>query len=400
VAVGYYISNEPWFKPLKNTVSLLKLRLSYGQSGNDALAMRFPFLTEIGINQGMYWYVSPELKGLQGTTISTLGNSNATWEVSTKANLGVELGLFNDLTLIVDLFRENRTGIFMQRRSVPATSGFTGTLPYGNIGTVTNRGVDMSLEYNKAINKDLIISARGSFTYAHNEVTERDEAPGLPYYQSEMGHPINHIKGLVADGLFADQNDIDNAPIQEFKEDMRPGDIKYRDMNGDGRVNGNDVTIIGMPTTPEIVYGFGASVRWKQFDASIFFQGQARVSLLMENMHPFLDKGTQGFGMTQWIADNYWSVSKPDPGATYPRLSTAWDLNNTEVSSFWIRNGSFLRLKSVELGYTLKSFRFYVTGSNLLTFTKFKYWDPELGSGNGLSYPLQRTFNLGVQYNF
>ncbi len=399
VAIGYNISNEPFFRPLKNTISLLKLRFSYGKSGNDVLDARFPYITEINTNTGMYWYVSPDFRGLTGTTIATLGNENATWEESTKANLGIELGLFNDLTLIVDFFKEDRTGIFMQRRSTPASVGYTGTLPYANIGGVTNQGIDMSLEYNKVFSNDLILSVRGTLTYAHNEITERDEPPGTPEYQSELGHPINSILGLVADGLFADEEDIANSPVHTYQQ-VRPGDIKYKDLNGDGQVDDNDMTIIGRPTTPELVYGFGASLKYRNFDLSAFFQGQGRVTVLMQDMHPFCDRGTSGFGITKWIADDHWSEANPNPDAAYPRLSTDWNQNNTKVSSFWIRNGSFIRLKTVEAGYTYKSLRFYITGSNLLTFTKFKYWDPELGGGNGLSYPLQRTFNIGIQYNF
>lgn len=399
VAIGYNISNEPFFRPLKNTISLLKLRFSYGKSGNDVLDVRFPYITEINTNTGMYWYVSPDFRGLTGTTIATLGNENATWEESTKANLGIELGLFNDLTLIVDFFKEDRTGIFMQRRSTPASVGYTGTLPYANIGGVTNQGIDMSLEYNKVFSNDLILSVRGTLTYAHNEITERDEPPGTPEYQSELGHPINSILGLVADGLFADEEDIANSPVHTYQQ-VRPGDIKYKDLNGDGQVDDNDMTIIGRPTTPELVYGFGASLKYRNFDLSAFFQGQGRVTVLMQDMHPFCDRGTSGFGITKWIADDHWSEANPNPDAAYPRLSTDWNQNNTKVSSFWIRNGSFIRLKTVEAGYTYKSLRFYITGSNLLTFTKFKYWDPELGGGNGLSYPLQRTFNIGIQYNF
>ena len=399
VAIGYNISNEPFFRPLKNTISLLKLRFSYGKSGNDVLDVRFPYITEINTNTGMYWYVSPDFRGLTGTTIATLGNENAKWEESTKANLGIELGLFNDLTLIVDFFKEDRTGIFMQRRSTPASVGYTGTLPYANIGGVTNQGIDMSLEYNKVFSNDLILSVRGTLTYAHNEITERDEPPGTPEYQSELGHPINSILGLVADGLFADEEDIANSPVHTYQQ-VRPGDIKYKDLNGDGQVDDNDMTIIGRPTTPELVYGFGASLKYRNFDLSAFFQGQGRVTVLMQDMHPFCDRGTSGFGITKWIADDHWSEANPNPDAAYPRLSTDWNQNNTKVSSFWIRNGSFIRLKTVEAGYTYKSLRFYITGSNLLTFTKFKYWDPELGGGNGLSYPLQRTFNIGIQYNF
>lgn len=399
MAIGYNISNEKFFLPVKNVLSLLKFRVSYGQSGNDALSVRFPYLTEVLTNQSMYWKIGPEFGSMYGTTIATLGNEDATWEVSTKLNVGVELGLFNDFTLIVDIFRDNRTGIFMQRRSVPYSAGYSDTKPWSNIGAVLNRGIDASFEYNKAFSKDLTFSARGSLTYAHNEITERDEPVGTPSYQSEIGHPINSVIGLVACGLFRDQEDIDSSPVQTYQT-VKPGDIKYMDLNGDGKIDDNDMTIIGRPATPELVYGFGASVQWKHFDASFFFQGQALSSILMSNMHPFCDSGVSGFGLTQWIADEHWTASNPDPNAAYPRLDSNWNQNNTRTSTYWMRNGSFLRLKTVEVGYTWKWFRFYATGSNLLTFTKFKYWDPGLGSGNGLSYPLQRTFNVGVQYNF
>ena len=399
LAVGYTISNEPFFAPLSKVVTLLKLRASYGKSGNDALPVRFPYVTEVRTGQSLYWRVGPEFTGLSGTTIATLGNEEATWEVSTKANVGLELGICNDFTLIVDAFHDNRTGIFMQRRSIPYSAGYSNTLPYGNIGAVLNRGVDASFEYNKVFSRDFSLSARGTFTYAHNEITDRDEPTGTPYYQSEIGFPINSITGLVACGLFKDQEDIDNSPRQTYQA-VRPGDIKYVDMNGDKQIDDNDMTILGRPTTPEIVYGFGASATWKGFDLSLFFQGQANCSLLMSNIHPFCDSGVSGFGLTKWIADDHWSPENGNVNAAYPRLSNDWNQNNVKISSFWLYNGAFLRLKTVEAGYTYKWFRFYVTASNLLTFSAFKYWDPGLGSGNGLSYPLQRTINVGIQYNF
>ena len=201
----------------------------------------------------------------------------------------------------------------------------------------------------------------------------------------------------MAAGLFKDQEDIDTSPKQTYQA-VKPGDIKYVDLNSDGQIDDNDMAVIGKPETPEIVYGFGASLNWKKFDFSVFFQGQARCSLLMSDMHPFCDKGVSGFGITKWIADDHWSEDNQD--AAYPRLSAEWNQNNVKTSSFWLYKGAFLRLKTVEVGYTFKWFRFYVTGSNLLTFSGFKYWDSGLGSGNGLTYPLQRTFNVGVQYNF
>lgn len=403
VAVGWVISNERFFERAKKVVSLLKVRASYGLSGNDYMSDRFQYISTLDMSSSNNEYKA--FLGLnpivyEGIRVLKWGNENLTWETSRKTNIGIELGLFDELTLIADLLEDRRDDIFMTRRSVPASSGFQDSTPYGNIGGVLNRGLDMSLEYNKAIGRDLVISVQGSLTFARNEVTFRDEPRNKPAYMRHKGKPVNAIEGLVAVGLFKDQADIDSWPTQDFGGTVRPGDIKYLDLNGDRKVDGNDVTMLGHPTVPELVYGLGASIRYKKFDFSFFFQGVGRVSLLMSDHHPFVSKAYSGRNMTQWIVDDHWSEADPNPRAAYPRLSDVWNENNTRASSFWIRNGAYLRLKNAELGFTHRSFRFYVAGSNLLTFSKFKLWDPELGNGNGLKYPLQRVVKLGVQYNF
>lgn len=407
IAGAWVVSGEPFWEGIRSKVNLLKIRASYGLSGNDYLAdssnniVRFPYLTTVNMNKALYVWFSPNFVKQTGHEIKTVGNPLATWEESTKLNVGLELGLFDALTLNVDVYKENRTGIFMQRRSLPSTMGLSGVTPYGNLGEVENRGVDVSLEYNKAFNKDLLVSVRGTFTYAHNEVKARDEAKYLPNkYNSVLGKPVNSVYGLVADGLFASQEEIDNSPRQTFMPDYLPGDIKYRDLNGDGVIDANDRTSLGYPTVPEILYGFGASVNYKRWDFSFFFQGTARVSLRMYDMHPFRDNQYSGFNMTQYVADDHWSEADPNPNAAYPRLDYRYNANNTQTSSFWIKNGSYLRLKSVELGFTYKSLRAYLAGTNLFIISPFKYWDPEMGSGNGLKYPLQRVVKLGLQYNF
>ena len=407
IAGAWVVSGEPFWEGIRSKVNLLKIRASYGLSGNDYLAdssnniVRFPYLTTVNMNKALYVWFSPNFVKQTGHEIKTVGNPLATWEESTKLNVGLELGLFDALTLNVDVYKENRTGIFMQRRSLPSTMGLSGVTPYGNLGEVENRGADVSLEYNKAFNKDLLVSVRGTFTYAHNEVKARDEAKYLPNkYNSVLGKPVNSVYGLVADGLFASQEEIDNSPRQTFMPDYLPGDIKYRDLNGDGVIDANDRTSLGYPTVPEILYGFGASVNYKRWDFSFFFQGTARVSLRMYDMHPFRDNQYSGFNMTQYVADDHWSEADPNPNAAYPRLDYRYNANNTQTSSFWIKNGSYLRLKSVELGFTYKSLRAYLAGTNLFIISPFKYWDPEMGSGNGLKYPLQRVVKLGLQYNF
>lgn len=407
VALGWVISNEPFWKGIKEKVNLFKIRASYGLVGNDVIskeyADRFPYLTTVDMGQGYDVYIGNNFERKKGPILSVYGNPNATWEESRKLDIGVEIGLFDSLNIIFDWFKEKRSGIFMQRTSLPSSFGMSGITPWANIGKVDNSGVDISVDYNKAFSKDLILSLRGTFTYAHNEIVEMDEPNYKWAYQYKAGHPINSIQCLIADGLFRDEEDIANSPSQDIYATtypIRPGDVKYRDLNGDKIIDDNDMCWTGNPTVPEIIYGFGFSLKYKGFDCSAFFQGQGKVSIIMYNYHPFATAATPGSGLMQWIADEHWSEDDPNPKALYPRLSPLWNNNNTKSSTLYVRNGKMLRLKTAEIGYTYKKMRVYVSGTNLLTFAPFKYWDPEKGSGNGLGYPLQRTYNLGFQFNF
>ena len=407
VAVGWVISNEPFWKGIKEQVNLFKLRASYGLVGNDVIskdyADRFPYLTTVDMGQGYDVYIGNNFGRKYGPILSVYGNPNATWEESRKLDIGVEIGLFDSLNIIFDWFKEKRSGIFMQRTSLPSTFGMSGITPWANIGKVDNSGVDISVDYNKAFSKDLILSLRGTFTYAHNEIVEMDEPKYKWAYQYKAGHPINSIRCLIAEGLFRDEEEIASSPSQDIYATtypIRPGDVKYRDLNDDKIIDDNDMCWTGNPTVPEIIYGFGFSLKYKGFDCSAFFQGQGKVSILMYNYHPFATAATPGSGLMQWIADEHWSEDDPNPKALYPRLSPLWNNNNTKASTLYVRNGKMLRLKTAEIGYTYKKMRVYVSGTNLLTFAPFKYWDPEKGSGNGLGYPLQRTYNLGFQFNF
>ena len=407
VAVGWVISNEPFWKGIKEQVNLFKLRASYGLVGNDVIskdyADRFPYLTTVDMGQGYDVYIGNNFERKYGPILSVYGNPNDTWEESRKLDIGVEIGLFDSLNIIFDWFKEKRSGIFMQRTSLPSTFGMSGITPWANIGKVDNSGVDISVDYNKAFSKDLILSLRGTFTYAHNEIVEMDEPKYKWAYQYKAGHPINSIQCLIAEGLFRDEEEIASSPSQDIYATtypIRPGDVKYRDLNDDKIIDDNDMCWTGNPTVPEIIYGFGFSLKYKGFDCSAFFQGQGKVSILMYNYHPFATAATPGSGLMQWIADEHWSEDDPNPKALYPRLSPLWNNNNTKASTLYVRNGKMLRLKTAEIGYTYKKMRVYVSGTNLLTFAPFKYWDPEKGSGNGLGYPLQRTYNLGFQFNF
>ncbi|MGL5894941.1 MAG: SusC/RagA family TonB-linked outer membrane protein, partial [Bacteroidales bacterium] len=286
------------------------------------------------------------------------------------------------------------------RRVMPSTVGIGSALPYANIGKVKNRGADFSADFNHAFRSDVILSLKGNFTFSRNKLIERDEPQQLYAYQSEIGQPLNRHFGLLSDGLYTAQDieDINNGllPRPTFNSNIKAGDIKYKDLNNDNVIDKFDMTYFGKSSVPEIVYGFGGSLRYKKFDMSVFFQGVGGTTILMD----LASFGNERFSLPQFIVDNHWSESNPNPNAKFPRLSPNDFSHNIQKSDFYARNGSFLRLKNAEIAYTHKFMRVYASGSNLLTFSSFKHWDPELGSGKGTSYPVLRVYNVGIQLNF
>lgn len=413
VAVGYTISREKFFEKFSKTITNLKLRASWGLVGNDQIGERYLYLSDIDLQNGDLSYTTGRDQNVtkNGPKYIRYSNPDITWEVGNKWNFGIDFSLWNNLNFTFDMFREVRSDIFLDRQSVPDFIGTNAndkwmnlvTKMYGNLGKVKNQGFDFSADYVKEFNKDFSMSFKGTFTYAHNEVLEYDEPSFLKYPNlSRVGHPVDQPLLYVAERLFVDDAEVKRNPQQNLGGWISGGDIKYKNLpdadgNYDHVIDANDREYTGMPTTPEIVYGFGPSFRYKDWDFSFFFQGTARVSIMMREIHPFGKDGTRN--VLQFIADDYWSVNNQNVFAKYPRLSKQDNANNTQASTFWQRDGSFLKLKNAEIGYNHKFMRIYLRGSNLLTFSKFKFWDPEQGSGSGLFYPTQRVINLGVQFS-
>lgn len=407
ISAGWNISEEEFWKPIKPVVSNFKIRGSYGLVGNDQIGgTRFIYLAIVNLHSSPSYTTGYEGNTitLSGPTYNRFQNNELTWEVGHKLNLGVDLQFFNSLNLTIDGFREIRDNIFQRKNSIPNYLGTANTAIYGNLAKVKNSGIDMSLDYGKRINRNFSIQVKGTFTYAHNKVLAYDEAAGIRPAVSQVGKSLNTYFGYVADGLYIDVADIKNSPQSTLGNiAIAPGDVKFvdqPDVDGkyDGKIKQDDRVRLGYPTIPEIIYGFGPSMRWKSWDFSFFFQGQAHVSLMMSGFEPF---GTQGKrNILKWIADDYWSKENQNPNARYPRLTQYNNSNNMQTSSYWLRDASFLKLKNAEIGYTLKWARIYVNGSNLLTFSLFKLWDPEMGGGAGMSYPTQRAFNVGIQLTF
>lgn len=407
IALGYNISQEKFWEPISNVISHFKLRGSYGLVGNDGINERYAYLEDIVLSSDKWKYTTGvnQNVNLQGPVWNRYYNPNLTWEVGKKLNVGFDMQLFHQVNLNFDVFKEIRSKIYMQKvNTLPDFIGTGETKIYENSGKMKNVGFDIALDYNKQITKDFFLSFKGTLTYAHNTILERDEPPFQLYPNlSSVGYSRGQHLVYVADGLFRDQADVDSHAEQTLGYIPQPGDIKYVDQpdangNCDGIINTNDRVYMGYPEDPEIVYGFGPSMKYKNWDFSFFFQGAARTSILMSGFHPFGKNATRG--VMKFIADDYWSESNPNPNAAYPRLTRDTNANNTVNSSYWLRNGAFLKLRNAEIGYTFKMFRAYLNGSNLLTFSPFKHWDPEMGGGSGMKYPTQRVFNIGIQFTF
>lgn len=420
--LAWMMSNEKWFKPLTKVVSNLKLRYSYGLVGNDNIGSssnRFYYLSEMSMNNSGLGASFGETRNVSynGIGVVRYANEAITWEKSYKSNYALELGLFKKLDIIAEYFTEHRTDIFMQRADIPNTMGLQAAV-YGNIGQARSKGIDIQADYKQAWASGLWASARANFTYSTGKYDVYEEPTYPESYRQHAGRSIRQTWGYIAERLFVDDEDAANSPSQAaFGSQYGGGDIKYTDVNGDGVITNADMVPIGYPTSPEIIYGFGVSLGHKGFDVSVFFQGLGRESFWIDATSAYSTKynkyGTAPFvnngQLLKAYSDSHWSEDNRDIYALYPRYSAYENHNNTQVSTWWMRDGSFVRLKQMELGYTLPqkltnkihidNLRVYFQGNNLLCWSKFKLWDPEL-AGEGFNYPIQRTFNIGVNVTF
>lgn len=420
VSAAWNIAEEPIIKKNLKWMNMLKIRYSFGKVGNDALKIgdteyRFPYLYTIGSGDGYEWGDYNYSKSYSGMTYTDLASNYATWEVATKHDLGVDLALFNDkFTATVDYFHEQREGIWMERKYLPGIVGVSSN-PRANVGKVLSEGFDGNFTYRERINK-VDVTVRGNITYSKNTILEKDEENSVYPYQMERNYRVNQAKGLIALGLFKDYDDIRNSPRQDFGT-VQPGDIKYKDVNGDGVINDGDKVAIGATSKPNMIYGFGVSASWKGLDVNIHFQGAGKTSFFINGPTVYAFSSGDWGNILKDVADsNRWieheisgTMATENPNAEYPRLSYGGNSNNYRESTFWLRNGSYLRLKTLEFGYTIpkslvnkirfNNIRLFFRGTNLLTFSSFKLWDPELGSSTGTEYPLAKSVTLGLSVN-
>ncbi|MDR1666983.1 MAG: TonB-dependent receptor [Bacteroidales bacterium] len=415
IALGWLISNEGFFKSLTDVISKLKIRGSYGLVGNDKIKdddddeiARFIYHDTFNLNVANAYSLGQQSTSKTGAQISNFGSPNVSWEKSQKFDLGMELSLWGKINVQADYFRDYRTGIFLQRNDLTYIAGIA-TLPYVNIGEVLNRGMETQLESFHTVG-DFQISFRGNFTYNRSKILKNAQPiPEYPY-MTKIGLPVDQQTGYVAMGLFASQEEIDQSPPQYG--DLRIGDIKYKDINGDGVINSYDQVPVGHSWVPEITYGFGASFQWKNFDLSVLFQGVSHTTKFLSGtaFRTFSGAGEATSGFYEDVFYHSWRLDNPDPAARYPRATIGANTNNNLQSTFWQRDISYMRLKNAAIGYTIpkrlteklsiQSLHFYCSGINLLTFSDFKLFDPEIDDGQGSKYPPNRIINFGVNLNF
>lgn len=414
-SLGWVMSEEKFFEPIKDVVSFFKLKGSWGMMGNDNIAA-YQFMSQykfLADNKGPYFGAGEDGHINQGFYQARVANPVVTWEKAKTLNLGLSTQFLNGkFGLDFDWFHSNRNDILCYRNaSIPYYAGMT--LPQENIGEVTNSGIEIIATYRDRAG-DFEWGITGNLTYAKNKVNYMDEAASTPAWQKTEGHPIDGQVLYKALGIYQTQEQVDNTP---HIDGAKPGDLIYQDTNGDGNITWDDAIRIDETATPKIIYGFTLNGGWKGIDLNMFFQGQAKASQLVQ---PTMNMATD-FYEGRWKEGN---TSEENANARWPKAfikQTYGDTWNGQASTWWLRNASFLRLKSVELGYTLpkdltakvgiQKARIYVNGANLFTIDNYKIADPEAGvtrndnneviNSNGvLSYPLQRTITFGANITF
>jgi TonB-linked SusC/RagA family outer membrane protein len=375
IALGWIPTSYEWVQEKMPWLSFFKLRSSYGIVGNDRITTRrFPYLTMVNVSTIGPWGST----GVEGVSESIVGADNLRWESSIQSNLGIDGHLFNEnLQFTVDIFKNIRDGIFQQRVQIPGYVGLT-TMPFGNIGKMENIGSDGNVSYTHQIDKNMSFTVRGNYSYARNNIKNWEEANPRYPYQEVAGYPYGIVRGLVAVGLFKDQTDVDTSPIQRYGTVM-PGDIKYRDVNGDGQINDDDKMPLSYNPTPLLMYGFGGEFRYKDFTVGVLFKGTGKTDYYHVGYDNGDNYGINGHGYVpfyngvtgnvlsivkdpknRWIPKEYAIAQGIDPSlaenpnARFPRMQYGYNSNNAQLSTFWKGDCRYLRLQEITLNYNVR----------------------------------------------
>ena len=417
---AWVVTKENFMQNVSKWISFLKIRGSWGKVGNDGIIETPRFVYMPQIEQSGPLRISPvpgSSDNLSRYQIKNYGDPGIQWEISEQINLGLETRFFKDILEVnADIYQEIRHNIISNRMVIPANMGIE-FAPLDNIGKVRSRGIDLSTKVQHAFTPDFWIILNGTLTYSKAVYKELEEATNKPEWQLKVGHEISQQVGYVAEGLFRDQAEIDNAPSQPT---AMPGDIRYRDINGDGTIDVDDAVHIGFPETPRMVYGFSGYLNYKNFEFNFAFQGSGKRGFFLDPvaLSPFVDD----HAMLKEIYESHWSEDYVTNKPFWPRLSTQgievynpqedwYNENNSEIrkSTYFMRECRFLRCTALELAYNLpdnlkrklhmQNIKFFVRANNPFIISNFKTWDVELGE-DGFNYPIQKTYAVGVNFSF
>ena len=422
VSAGWVVSEESFIKKAAPWLDMFKIRASYGEVGNDELqGRRFPYISLVSTDDGgSYYFGEFRTNRVQAYRIKTLGTPNLTWEVAKKYDIGVDFSVLNGkFTGAVDYFVDKRDDIFMQRNQMPLTTGLADQTPMANVGKMKSFGWDGNIAFTQQIGQ-VNLQLRANFTYQTTDIIDKDEAANELWYKMDKGFQLNQSRGFIALGLFKDQEDIDRSPSQAglANKAVLPGDIKYKDVNGDGIINDDDIVPLGYRQQPGLQYGIGLSANWKNWNLSMLLQGTGKCDFFVggNGPHAFHD-GRTGNILQVMVEGNRWipkeisgTEATENPNADWPRLTYGNNNMNNRASTFWLHDRKYLRLRNVELSYDFPQLwtrKFYVNnlrigfiGQNLLTWAPFKWWDPEGTREDGSNYPINKTFSCYLQFSF
>ncbi|KKX49600.1 SusC/RagA family TonB-linked outer membrane protein [Sphingobacterium sp. IITKGP-BTPF85] len=433
LAVGWVPTGYNFMKESAPWLNYLKIRASYGTVGNDRISsIRFPYLTKVNQGIGSPWGVP----GIETLFETRIGADNLAWEKAIKSNLGIEGKLFNNkVDFVVDIFKDQRNGIFQQRVQVPEYVGVVSN-PFANVGRMQSSGMDGNISYTHNFSPNLGFTLRGNFTYTKNMVQNWEQAYLEYPYLEFNGFPLGSIRGYHSLGLFKDEDDIKYSPKQSFGE-VLPGDIKYKDVNGDGIIDKLDMVPLTHSNLPLTMFGFGGEFRYKKLTLGVLFKGTGKTSFFYVGQPMSVNNETKTNGMgympffegnlgnvlslaadpnNRWIPKDYALANGIDPAlsenpnARFPRLQYGNNDNNSQLSTFWQGDARYLRLEEITLNYNLNTAFFkrigissmdlQFVGNNLYIWDNVKIFDPEQAAWNGRKYPLPSTYSFQVYVNF
>jgi TonB-linked SusC/RagA family outer membrane protein len=422
IALGWVPTGYQWVKDNLEWITFFKIRGSYGTVGNDRLGdtskkpVRFPYLTRITQGWASPWNT---LESVETVRVGSMGADNLMWEKAVKGNIGLDAQfLDNNISLTLDFFNDQRNGIFQLRRQIPDYVGLTND-PYGNVGKMKSWGSEGNVSFTHNISKNMSFTLRANYTFSQNMIQNWEELNELYPYKELSGQPHEGVRGYQCLGFFKDENDVRYSPKQTWGDDVRPGDLKYKDINGDGKVDAEDMVPLSFKSMyPLLMYGFGGEFRYKNFSLGVLLKGTGKVDYYRNGwgympfqggetgniLVQFNDPSTRWIPMEYALAHGIDPSLAENPNALLPRLHYENNSNNSQTSDFWKGDARYLRLQEVTVNYNLNnnflkklgiaSIDVQLVGNNLYVWDKVKVFDPEQADKKGEVYPIPSVYSL------